>query len=260
VSAPAAIVLAAGEGRRMGGPKALLVVDGKALVCAHVQRLREVACRPIVVVVRAVMVEYVRALLGAAPDAEIVSSDTSSMAGSLTVGLRWLGPGAGQAIVVATVDSLPVRPSTLFALQHALLAHDVNVATPSYRGRGGHPVVARADLLQVFLRGYAGTLRDLIHASAAQRVRIEVDDPAVVGGLDTPADLRAVRPGLVPCFAHLSPDTGITAKPSEYPGRSALGPETHWSERQRSEREAMRSGSFEEPDSSTPFEGRSPRA
>ena len=50
--AGAAIVLGAGEGRRMGGPKALLVIDGKPLICRHVERLREVECRSIVVVVR----------------------------------------------------------------------------------------------------------------------------------------------------------------------------------------------------------------
>ena len=57
MSAPLAIVLAAGEGLRMGGPKALLVVDGQPLVTAHVQRLREAGCRPIVVVVRAAIAD-----------------------------------------------------------------------------------------------------------------------------------------------------------------------------------------------------------
>jgi molybdenum cofactor cytidylyltransferase len=125
------------------------------------------------------------------------------MAESLTVGLRCAAPRAGSAIVISTVDCLPVRHSTLSALLHAVLAEGVKVATPSYQGRGGHPVVARESLLQTFLRGYPGTLRDLIRAVHAQRVRLELNDPEVVGDLDTPADLAAARPELAPSFARV---------------------------------------------------------
>lgn len=201
MSAPAAILLAAGEGRRMGGPKALLVVDGTPLVLAHVERLREIGCRPIVVVVRSAMVEHVRAVLGAKSWLQIVGSDTSSMVASLVAGLQRGVPSPGQAVVVSTVDSLPVRRSTLSALLCAVSPNGVEVATPCHRGRSGHPVVARESLLQVLLRGYPGTLRDLIRSAEAQRVRLAVDDQAVTIALDTPADLAAARPGLAPSFA-----------------------------------------------------------
>jgi CTP:molybdopterin cytidylyltransferase MocA len=209
MNAPTAIVLAAGEGSRMGGPKALLVVDGKPLVRAHVERLLEAGCRPMVVVRRG-MAENVRAVLRAASGARIVASDTSSMAASLVVGLRHAAPTAGSAIVVSTVDCLPVRHSTLCALLHAVLANGAQVATPCYQGRGGHPVVARESLLQLFLRGYPGTLRDIIRAAETRRVRLEVDDPAVVADLDTPDDLAAARPGLVPVFARLGAGFGFS--------------------------------------------------
>jgi len=213
MSAPAAILLAAGEGRRMGGPKALLVVDGTPLVLAHVERLREIGCRPIVVVVRSAMVEHVHAVLGDKSWVQIVASDTSSMVASLVVGLQRGVPSAGQAVVVSTVDSLPVRRSTLSALLSALSENGVEVATPCHQGRGGHPVVVRGSLLQALLRGYPGTLRDLIRSAEAQRVRLAVDDPAVTIGLDTPADLAAARPGLTPWFA-LTPRADLSAPPA----------------------------------------------
>lgn len=184
----------------MGGPKALLVVDGQPLVRAHAERLRELGCRTIVVV-RCAMLEDVRALLGAASGVELIASDTNSMAGSLVVGLRHATPTVGSVIVVSTVDCLPVRHSTLSALLRSVRANGVQVATPRYRGRGGHPVVARESLLQPMLRGYSGTLRDLIRGADAQRLRLDVDDSAVVGELNTPADLAEARPGLLPAFA-----------------------------------------------------------
>lgn len=191
MTASAAIVLAAGEGRRMGGPKALLVIDGKPLVRWHVQRLGEVGCRPIVVVVRHSIVSEVRQLLGDAPAVHLVACDTSAMAASLTVGLGHV-PLASQSIVVSPVDALPVQCSTLQGLIEAVTEEGVLVATPAYAGRGGHPVVARETLLRRFLQGYAGTLRDLIRSVERQRHRLEVDDAAVGHDLDTPADLAAV--------------------------------------------------------------------
>lgn len=197
MSAPAAIILAAGEGRRMGGPKALLVIDGQSLLRRHVERLREVGCAPVVVVVPVRELEPVRQLLGESSDVTLVAADTPSMAASLALGLEHVPPKDG-AVVVSPVDALPARPATLRALITAAEEAGVEVATPSYGGRGGHPVVARERLLRAFRQGYSGTLRDLIRGAGAKRRRLEVDDAAVGHDLDTPADLAALRPDFSP--------------------------------------------------------------
>jgi CTP:molybdopterin cytidylyltransferase MocA len=200
MTAPAAIVLAAGEGRRMGGPKALLVIDGQPLIVRHVERLREAGCRSIVVVVRSAVVDEVRANLGDARGAGVVAADTLSTAASLTIGLGALEPERDQAIVVSPVDMMPARRSTIDALLTAVAEEGVHVATPRFHGRGGHPVAIRETLLRALREGYRGTLRDLIGAAEAYRRRVDVDDPAVTGDLDTPEDLAVLRPGLVPRF------------------------------------------------------------
>ena len=46
----AGLVLAAGEGRRLGGPKALLVIDGERLVDRTVRVLYDAGCTPVYVV------------------------------------------------------------------------------------------------------------------------------------------------------------------------------------------------------------------
>jgi CTP:molybdopterin cytidylyltransferase MocA len=200
MTTPAAVVLAAGEGRRMGGPKALLVVDGKPLVRSHVERLREVGCLPVIVVVRAAILEQVREILVDAPGVRVIGGETSAMADSLRLGLEHVTPTANQVIVISTVDSLPARCSTLHALIAAAMAEGVQVATPCHAGRSGHPVVARERLLRAFRRGYAGTLRDLIRSAGSERRRVDVEDAAVVHDFDTPDDLTAARPGLLPDF------------------------------------------------------------
>lgn len=190
----AAIVLAAGEGRRMGGPKALLMVDGKPLIAAHVQRLREVGCQPIIVVTRTVTA----AAIGDMPDVRVICADTGSMAESLHVGLSMLTPRPDRVVLVAPVDTLPARCATLRALLTAAASEGTQVATPRYRGQSGHPIALREQLLRT---GFAGTLRDLVRGAGAQRGTIEVDDPAVLVDLDTPVDLATLRPGHLPHFA-----------------------------------------------------------
>jgi CTP:molybdopterin cytidylyltransferase MocA len=206
MNSPAAIVLAAGEGRRMGGPKALLVVNGKPLVWQHVVRLREAGCRPIAVMVRPQIATEVQAICGEMKCVSVVQAETTSPAASLTVGLRLLAPVGEGAIFVTPVDLLPPQFSTLNALLAALAEEGVSVVTPQYRGRGGHPVAIRARLLRTFLEARPGTLRDLIASAEGNRRRVEVDDPAIAGDLNTPGDLH--RMARAPQLAHLEHTLG----------------------------------------------------
>jgi hypothetical protein len=87
-----------------------------------------------------------------------VAADTISPAASLATGLPSLALEEEDVVVVTPVDMLPVAPSTIGALLAAAAEQGVDVATPRYRGRGGHPVVLRAPLVRVFLDGYRGYL------------------------------------------------------------------------------------------------------
>ena len=80
----AGLVLAAGEGRRFGGPKAPAVIDGERLVDRAVRVMREGGCDPVVVVLGA--------WVGDVPGAHIVVNDAWSegMGSSLRVGLAAL--------------------------------------------------------------------------------------------------------------------------------------------------------------------------
>ena len=185
----------------MGGPKALLIVDGKPLVLHHVERLREVDCRCVAVVVRPSSCEQVVRALQGIPGVVVIPAETTSAAASLAVGLRALTPSEAGAVLVTPVDLLPAGVSTLRALLAACAVGHVRVATPRHAGRGGHPVVLRRALVNRFLHGFSGTLRDLIGSAEAYRERVDVDDVAIHGDLDTPDDLAAIQSGDLPRFA-----------------------------------------------------------
>lgn len=184
------IVLAAGEGRRMGGPKALLEVGGAPLVERHVARLVEVGCGSLVVVVRPPQADAVRAWLRSYPRATVAAVTTSSQSESLAAALALI---ATDVTLITPVDLLPAAAATHRALLAAL--DDATLAvTPTYDGRGGHPVIVRRALLAGF-ESAPRPLRDVLAGAGVARRRIEVADPRVLGDFDTPADLRALRAG-----------------------------------------------------------------
>lgn len=163
------IVLAAGIGGRMGGPKARLLIGAETLATLHAQRLREAGCDEVVVVLRH----------GDAIDATIAISSAPDPAGSLAIGLA---AARGDPVIVTPVDVIPAHVDTIHSLVRALGAHDA--ATPRFQGRGGHPVVIRRSAIAL------GTpLRDVLEALGPRRVFVDVADAAVVTDLDTPEDV-----------------------------------------------------------------------
>jgi molybdenum cofactor cytidylyltransferase len=192
------IVLAAGEGRRMGGPKALLELEGATLVEHHVARLVEIGCTSIAVVVRPGAADVVRLLLREHRQARVEAVTTNAQAESLAAGLCVLD-GAGSTrhdvIIITPVDMLPAQARTHHALL-ACLSGAVLAVTPVYAGRGGHPVITHRAVLapyEAVRPGALPSLREVLAEVAESRRRVEVDDPRVLGDLDTPSDVRAVK-------------------------------------------------------------------
>ena len=133
----AGLVLAAGEGRRFGGPKAPYVHDGVRLVDRAVAVLRDAGCSPVLVVLGA--------WVGEVPGAVVVENDEwpSGMGSSLRAGLEALSAYDEVDRAVVTLVDLP-------GLTAAAVRRVTDVAVPeprrqlaaaTYDGRRGHPVL-----------------------------------------------------------------------------------------------------------------------
>lgn len=129
----AGLVLAAGEGRRFGRPKALATLAGERLVDRATRILVEGGCEPIVVVAGAVDLSVA--------GAEVVRNPlwASGMGSSLRTGLAAVERTQATAVVVMLVDTPWVSP---LAVQRLLAgADDRTAAIATYGGRRGHPVL-----------------------------------------------------------------------------------------------------------------------
>lgn len=139
----AALVLAAGAGRRYGQPKALVERDGQLLVERAVRTAEGGGCDRVVVVLGAAAAEVrQRADLGQAIRVE--NRDWASGIGSsLRVGLVTLAVTEVVATVVLLVDMPGVTPAAVRRL--ARFATPDALAMARYDERPGHPVLLGRD-------------------------------------------------------------------------------------------------------------------
>ena len=172
----AGLVLAAGEGRRFGGPKAPAVIDGERLVDRAVRVLRAGGCDPVYVVLGA--------WVGDVPGAVMVTNPdwAEGMGSSLRVGLGSVEDAPAEAVVVTLVDLPGLTPAAVRRLVDA----DSDLAEATYGGERGHPVrFGRRHWLEVAssARGDAGA-RTYLALHAADVELIEVGDVADGTDLD----------------------------------------------------------------------------
>ena len=139
----AGLVLAAGAGRRMGTPKALIRdADGVTWAARTARLLTEAGCSPVVVVIGAAAVQ-VRAELSDEPVEVVEAADwDEGMGASLRSGLRSTNR-LSEAVVVVTVDVPGLTATAVRRVADGAGADALVRAT--YDGVPGHPVVIGRD-------------------------------------------------------------------------------------------------------------------
>jgi nicotine blue oxidoreductase len=185
VSTIAGLVLAAGEGRRFGGPKAIHALDGERLVDRAARVLREGGCDVLYVVSGAVSVEV--------PGATTVVNDEwqTGMASSLRAGLAAI-PDRADAVVISLVDQPGIGADVVARLVRRLdEGHQLVVAT--YAGQPRNPVGVARPLWAAMSASAVGDegARAFIRAHPDLVDAVECGDIADAADIDSRADLAS---------------------------------------------------------------------
>jgi len=185
----AAVVLAAGGGRRYGMPKALVEYEGSLLVERAVRTARTV-CDPVLVVLGAQAVDvWRRADLDGATVLANKEWETG-MASSLRTGLDGLRgwPGRIDAALITLVDMPGMTPEALRAVAAHAAPDALAVAT--YDGVRGHPVLIGRE-------HWAGVVETATGDEGARRYLAAHEVTEVdCTGLADPTDLDVPPPGV----------------------------------------------------------------
>jgi molybdenum cofactor cytidylyltransferase len=181
-----ALVLAAGRGTRMGGPKALMRAGGGVWWRVQQARLSEAGVKSLWVV--SPEVEAAMVAEDDAPPLRAMGDPAAPMFASVVAGVLSLRDAPPRGVFVLPVD-VPAAGAGVWA---ALSRSDVPAA-PVWRGERGHPVylpwgwVASELLALVDAGGVASARLDRLLEGWVSEV--EVDDPGVLVNLNTPADV-----------------------------------------------------------------------
>lgn len=186
------MLLAAGQGSRLGAPKALVELGGRRLVDRGVDLLRDGGAAPVLVVLGAVGADVPGAVVVHNPDWP------TGMGSSLAAGLRAL-PGDCAAAVVALVDQPLIGAG---AVQRLIAAHlaGAELAVATYHGRARNPVLlARRHWAGVVdaAVGDAGA-RPYLRAHPDLVTRVECADTGSPDDVDTTEDLARLSALLSP--------------------------------------------------------------
>jgi len=176
------VLLAAGSGRRFGGPKALADTGDGPWVLRALATL-DGLCDRIVVVGAAA--DRVAALLPGDVTAVHNPDHAGGMGSSLRVGLGALDP-AVDAAVVMLVDLPDVPPAAIRRVVDAAGPQPRGLlARATYRGAPGHPVLIGADHLAGVLAAATGDRGARDYLAAHPVLAVECGDLA--GGMDVDA-------------------------------------------------------------------------
>jgi len=187
-----AIVLAAGESRRMGQPKAGLLASpgGPTFAGAAVAALQGAGLREVTVVAGA-HPEAVRAAVAGLEGVRVVVHDgwAAGQLSSLRAGLDAVDAPDLEALVVTLVDCPLVRPATVARLVETWRATGAPIVRPAIGERHGHPVIFdRAVFADLRTAPLAVGAKAVIARWREALVDVTVDDPGVLADIDTPAD------------------------------------------------------------------------
>jgi CTP:molybdopterin cytidylyltransferase MocA len=157
------ILLAAGAGRRAGGPKALRVdADGTSWLVRSIVVLRDGGCDAVIVVLgcEAGRARDVMAGSALATDPAITLIDApdwqQGMGSSLRSGLLAAQAASWRAVLVHLVDLPDVPAEVVRRLIRQSPPDTASLARVTYRGRPGHPVLIGRDHLESIMANLTG--------------------------------------------------------------------------------------------------------
>jgi molybdenum cofactor cytidylyltransferase len=190
-----AIILAAGQSRRMGQPK-MLLPWGKSTVIEQVITVFLGAGIEDVLVVTGGMRELVETVIEPYPVQKVYNSkyEAGEMLSSLQLGLRAL-PNRVQATLIGLGDQPQVQERTVRLVCEAYQKNQSRVVVPSFQMRRGHPwLVARSLWHEILVLNSPDSPRDFLNRHAADIDYVEVETSSIITDLDTPEDYQKAHP------------------------------------------------------------------
>ncbi len=194
-----AVLLAAGESRRMGHPKMLLPWGGTTVLGRVIDTFSRAGMPELLVVTGAWRMEIeaeVNSLSGKYPVKSVFNPgfQQGEMLSSIQCGLSALPPGR-KAALIGLGDQPFVREDVIRNICNTFHDSGAPLVIPSFQYRRGHPwLVARSFWGEILALPPDATPRQFIQAHDESILYLNVPDDSILRDIDTPEDYQEQRP------------------------------------------------------------------
>lgn len=190
-----AIILAAGESKRMGQPK-MLLPWGKETVLSHVITIyHEAGLKDIIVVTGGAREQVEKAISNL--NVKIIFNPQFSkgeMLSSIQCGISTLTRQT-QAVLIGLGDQPQVQVGSVRMVCDAHRETKSKIVVPSFNMRRGHPwLVERSLLGNLMAIKSPQSPRDFLNTHQEKIRYINIDDSGILADLDTPEDYQRWQP------------------------------------------------------------------
>jgi len=190
-----AIILAAGESKRMGRPKMLLSWGKSTVLGQVISTFQEAGIENILVITGGAheQVEQVIEQYGAR---SVFNNQFANgeMLSSLQLGLE-AQSSQMQATLIGLGDQPQVQTGTVQLICEIFKQQKSRLIVPSFQKRRGHPWLVERSLWQELLEMKSPqSPRDFLNGHANEIDYVEVDTASILADLDTPEDYQTSHP------------------------------------------------------------------
>lgn len=188
-----AIILAAGESRRMGELKPLIKINGKTFLQHIAGQIRKAGIEDILVVA-GFNAQKIIAESGLDSVEFVVNKYyQNGQFSSLQTGIRNL-PEQCAGIIMCLGDQPQIKAEWIEQIIAAARISNAPVVTPKFKTRRGHPIYFAASLFrEILTMAPTQTAHDLIQKHQDEIVDVAIQNDAILVDADTPQDLQKVK-------------------------------------------------------------------
>jgi molybdenum cofactor cytidylyltransferase len=195
-----ALILAAGQSRRMGQPKLLLPWGNVTVLEQVVSVFARAGLEDILVITGGAHQQVQELILKCGENYPVRSAFNEQFAdgemiSSLQCGLKVLASESIGAAMIGLGDQPQIQEGSVRAVRDAFLASKSPLIVPSYQMRRGHPwLVARPLWAEILAMRATLTPRDFLTPHAKDIHYVNLISSSILADLDTPEDYQMARP------------------------------------------------------------------